>query len=154
MILEAAEALERWNDVLARHPGPRPQGPFDDNSVIHGPLNPIAPPAHLEMTEGRVQGTVVLGKQYQGGPGWSHGGVIAELFDDILGTVQLTTGQGGPTGTLTVKYRRPTPINKELHFEARVDRVDGRKIDVSGMLSDDEGVCAEATAICIGRRAD
>ena len=41
------------------------------------------------------------------------------------------------------------PIEKELQFDAGVDRVDGRKIFVSGRLLDGETVLAEADALFV-----
>lgn len=53
------------------------------------------------------------------------------------------------TGTLTVKYRKPTPLYRELHFRCRVDRVEGRKIFTTGTLHEGDTLCAEAEAVFI-----
>ncbi len=53
------------------------------------------------------------------------------------------------TGTLTIRYRRPTPLHVELRFEGRVDRVEGRKIFTRAELYAEEGLTAEAEGIFI-----
>ena len=53
------------------------------------------------------------------------------------------------TGTLTVRYRRPTPLNTELEWDAGVDRREGRKLFVSGTCTANGHVTAEAEGIFI-----
>ena len=53
------------------------------------------------------------------------------------------------TGTLVVRYRKPTPLYREVRFTGRVDSVDGRKIFTSATLHDGETLCAEAEAIFV-----
>ena len=52
------------------------------------------------------------------------------------------------TGTLTVRYRRPTPLG-DLHGEAHIDRVEGVKTFVVGHLADAGGVTVEAEGVFI-----
>ena len=44
-----------------------------------------------------------------------HGGYVAAAFDEVLGLAQDLGGQSGMTGTLTIKYRRPTPLHADPH---------------------------------------
>ncbi len=48
------------------------------------------------------------------------------------------------TGTLTLRYRRPTPPLGDLHAEAKIDRVEGRKAFVVGHIAGPDGICVEA----------
>jgi acyl-CoA thioesterase FadM len=50
---------------------------------------------------------------------------------------------------LTVRYRRPTPLDRDLRFEGRLDRVEGRKIFTSGSCFDGETLTAEAEGLFI-----
>jgi acyl-CoA thioesterase FadM len=66
----------------------------------------------------------------------------------------MTSGviTGGPrqrTAYLHVNYRQIVPINQELQVDARVDRLDGRKIFVSGRLSDGDTVLTDAEALFV-----
>ena len=50
---------------------------------------------------------------YEGPPTCVHGGVIAETFDEMLGAANMVAGNPGMTGTLTVRYRKPTPLRTD-----------------------------------------
>ncbi len=120
-----------------------------DRSPLIGLGNPVAPPLSFRIEGESVIGTGSFGLQYEGPPGSVHGGFVAAAFDEVLGMAQSLTGKPGMTGTLTVKYRKPTPLHQELRFVARVDRVEGRKIFASSELFDGETLCAESEGIFI-----
>ena len=157
----AAAQLERWNARLARSPHDRPMWSFAeastsgdpralyDTSPLSGPANPLAPPMELRLEGVEVIATATFGIAYEGPPGHVHGGFVAAAFDEVLGMVQSTAGNPGMTGTLSVRYRRPTPLHRELVFRGRVDRVEGRKIFTTATLHAGEALCAEAEAIFI-----
>ena len=158
---EAAERAERFAEQLES--GPRHRAlwgfaessnagdvrAFFDNSPVFGLANPIAPPLTMVMDGTRATATATFGVAYEGPPGHVHGGWVAAAFDEVLGMVQSASGNPGMTGTLTVKYRRPTPLYREVRFEGQLDRVEGRKIFTSGTLWADETLCAEAEGIFI-----
>ena len=54
-----------------------------------------------------------------------HGGVIAELFDEVLGAANIVADHGAMTGTLTVRYRKPTPLLADLDARGPPGRRDG-----------------------------
>jgi acyl-coenzyme A thioesterase PaaI-like protein len=162
----AANALEQYAERLAKYPVSRSYEGFAeaanagdthvffDHSPIIGLANPMAPPIKLAVVGDRVEGRAVFGVAYEGPPGYVHGGFIAASFDEVLGMAQSLTGYPGMTGTLTVKYRKPTPLLKELVFNARVDRVDGRKIFTVGTVSCDGVLTAEAEGLFIAVGAE
>ena len=86
---------------------------------------------------------------YEGPPGCVHGGYIAAAFDELLGFANSLSGTPGMTGTLTIRYRRPTPLHTELRFEGRYERSEGRKIFTTGQLFSGETLCAEADGLFI-----
>lgn len=120
-----------------------------DRSPIVGLGNPVAPPLVFTVEEDRVVGRGSFGLQYEGPPNSVHGGFVAAALDELLGMAQSLSGKGGMTGTLTVRYRRPTPLHVDLAMEAQVDRVEGRKIFVSGEIRAGETLCAEAEGIFV-----
>ena len=122
---------------------------FFDHSPIIGKANPLAPPLAIEIREGAVHATVAFGSAYEGPPGSVHGGFIAAAFDEVLGMAQSLGGAPGMTGTLTIRYRRPTPLRTELRFEGTLDRTEGRKLFTSGRLFSPDGLCAEAEGLFI-----
>jgi acyl-coenzyme A thioesterase PaaI-like protein len=61
-----------------------------------------------------------------------HGSIIASVYDQLLAFAAIAAHCAGPTATLTVHFRRMTPLHTPLRFVAWVDRVDGRKAFVRG----------------------
>jgi acyl-coenzyme A thioesterase PaaI-like protein len=131
---------------------------FFDHSPLQGAANPLAPPLQLEVVDGEVHGRARFGSAYEGPPSSVHGGYVAAAFDEVLGLAQSLGGSPGMTGTLTIRYRKPTPLHTDLRFVARLDRQDGRKIYCSGEIYAGELLCAEAEGIFIsvdiGRMAE
>ena len=170
----AAERLEEYGEHLASHPRRQrylgfsetavadaqaedaetaSAGSHFDMSPLIGRSNPLAPPITVEADdEGRVIARVVFGSAYEGPPGCVHGGYVAAAFDEVLGYAETFTGAPGMTGTLNVVYRTPTPLHTDLVFHAAVDRVEGRKIFVTGTLHAGDRLCAEATGIFISMK--
>lgn len=132
----------------AANAGGDPHASFEHSPFI-GRANPLAPPIYLQDIDGVVHGRAIFGSAYEGPPGCVHGGYIAGAFDELLGATQSLSGQPGMTGTLTVKYRSPTPLHTELHFVGELVRVEGRKIFTTGRLSAGDRLCAEAEGIFI-----
>ena len=57
--------------------------------------------------------------------------------------ISLEQGHNVVTGTLTVIYRNPTPLNTPLTLRAWHDRTDGKKIYAKGTLHNGEVLCAK-----------
>ena len=169
----AAERLEEYSERLANQPKRqryvgfaeaamaddaaeddegRAGGHFDFSPLI-GRSNPLSPPIEMSAEEdGTAYGRVTFGSAYEGPPGCVHGGYVAAAFDEVLGYAETFTDHPGMTGTLNVIYRTPTPLHQEVVFKCKADRVEGRKIFVSGTLYAGDVLCAEASAIFVGMR--
>ena len=119
---------------------------------VTGPENAIAPPLPLRgLPDGSIVGTTTLGLPYQGPPGCVHGGVSALLLDHTLGVANAWAGVSGMTGTLTLRYHRPTPLFVELTVRARQVSVDGRKIRTTGEILAGDEVCVSADGLFIDK---
>ena len=103
-------------------------------SPIGGKSNPISPPFKTWIEGDVAHGRTTLGWQYEGPPNTVHGGFVCALFDQFLGVAQYMTGNYGFTGTLSVRFKRPTPLCTELQLIGRVKEVSGRKISVVGEI--------------------
>jgi hypothetical protein len=75
--------------------------------------------------------------------------VIAETFDELLGAANLAAGNPGMTGTLTVRYRKPTPLRTDLRLEARCQRREGREIFSWAGIYHGDTLTAEADGLFI-----
>lgn len=119
---------------------------------VTGPENAIAPPLPLRgLPDGSIVGTATLGLPYQGPPGCVHGGVSALLLDHTLGVANAWAGVSGMTGTLTLRYHRPTPLFVELTVRARQVSVEGRKIRTTGEILAGDEVCVSADGLFIDK---
>jgi acyl-coenzyme A thioesterase PaaI-like protein len=134
--------------VPAFFEGMEPEDFFPFSPMI-GRYNALAPPLRIDIVDGAVHGTANLDAAYEGPPGCVHGGVIAALFDELLGVANISSGVGAMTGTLTITYRSPTPLKTDLTFFAQVQHVEGRKVRTTGTIHAGERLCAEADGIFI-----
>lgn len=140
----------------------KPVGPSRnrDLSTFSGRLNAIAPPMRVSrgaLDDGRpaLIGRVRLDRLREGPPRSVHGGVIAGLFDELLGGGQrLEGGPPGMTARLTVRYRRPTPLDAELELRAWIHDERVRRVIVRAdcrvvaeTTSDSRPITAEAEAV-------
>jgi acyl-coenzyme A thioesterase PaaI-like protein len=126
--------------------GPAEIMPFDP---VIGAWSPMAPPLVVAIEDGRATATVTFGPPYGGPPGCVHGGVIAACFDQVLNVANLVAGVAGPTASLEVRYRKPTPLGRPLRFEAGTPVVDGRQVRTTGVLCVGETILAEATGVFV-----
>jgi acyl-coenzyme A thioesterase PaaI-like protein len=119
------------------------------NAVV-GARNAIAPPLELVRDpDGLMHADVVLGAAYEGPPGLVHGGVSALLLDHLMGeTASAGHTRVTFTGTLTLRYRRATPLGP-LRLEGRIDREEGRKVYVVAHIADADGPTVEAEGVFI-----
>jgi acyl-coenzyme A thioesterase PaaI-like protein len=128
---------------------PHPNGALTERSGVSGRSNPLAPPLRIRVDGDRTLGAAVYGDAYEGPPGCLHGGFVAAAFDDLLGCAQMASGTAGFTGTLTIRMRKPTPLNTRIDYEAGVTRVSGRRIVCWGRSTADGVLLAEAEGIFI-----
>ncbi|MBK7947832.1 MAG: PaaI family thioesterase [Deltaproteobacteria bacterium] len=119
-------------------------------SPVMGRLNPASIGLEIrQQGSDKVVADLVLGEVCEGAGGLVHGGVIAAIYDEILASSNMLTKSGGPTGTLTVRYRKPTPLYTPLRFEAWVERVEERKVLTRGHCLVGETVVSEAEAVFV-----
>ena len=106
---EAAKALLKAGArrvhlaVLAKSDPPRAFVPRHGLADAFGGERPCAENtwyARLDIAGG-CWSEFTLGPVYEGPPGHVHGGLVAAMFDELLGFAQLS---GGFTGTLTIRY--------------------------------------------------
>jgi hypothetical protein len=158
---EVASEVERLTALLAVHARDSRfeqahavggEGTFVNHPMI-GAANPCAPRIAMRLEDDRLQGEVTFGTPQEGPPGCAYGGYLAAGFDAILLMTAGIQGLAGPTKSLSVRYRQPTPLHTPLRYVGDVETVEGRDVRVAGLLIDDQGsVYAEGAAV-VARRA-
>ena len=116
-----------------------------------GSTHPLAPPIELRVEGDRVLGVVTFDVRFEGNIGWVHGGFVAAGFDIVAVQASRLSGRAGPTGTLSVRYLKPTPTEVEMLYEGWFERSEGRRLYVGGRLAPLSGgpPTAEAEGIVV-----
>lgn len=142
------DGLARWEVV--RHEGEE-LSCFAD-CMVAGPANPLSSGAvtHREGDEAVLR--VSLADGFGGLPGRSHGGILASLFDEVLGFALFMEGVPGYTAWLRVDYRAPVRVGVPLEIRARVTERDGRKYLIEAALTSPDGPGPTASALYISPR--
>jgi len=152
-VTAVAEQLERASAALDpfRITGLEP--PSWDDLARTAPTRFLGPElTSVTISDSELRGEVTFGIRYFGGNSAVHGGAIPLLFDEVLGRL-ANAGRGMVrTASLTVDFRRVTPVARPLSVVATVDRVDGRKRFLRGALYDGDAVTAEASALFVELR--
>jgi acyl-coenzyme A thioesterase PaaI-like protein len=131
-----------------------------DLATIHtyspalGDANPFAPQVELEVTADKVvQGTVTFAEIHNGPP-WDtcHGGIVALVYDDIVGLAAMVGAGGGMTARLTINYRKPTPLFEPITFKAWLEEHEDRKFLARGEMRLGDVLLSEADGLFIRPR--
>lgn len=102
----------------------------------------------LELEGGELLGIFQPQNEHQGYPGRLHGGIASTVLDETIGrAINLTEKDAwGVTVELTVRFRKPVPLDEELRVIARITRDSSRLFEGSGeIVLADGSVAAEAT---------
>jgi hypothetical protein len=114
-----------------------------DHSRDIGAYNPCFPAYEMRVDGDRASGAVTFPLAYEGPPGIVHGGFLAVFFDSVIQHHNCDAGVAGKTTSLTVTYRRPTPLLTKLQFELERS-VAERRISSTGRLMAGELLLCEA----------
>jgi acyl-coenzyme A thioesterase PaaI-like protein len=155
--VEAGAGRSRSIETMKRHMFEPPAegapiGTFPD-CVVSGEANPMGLDVQFFRDGDEAVSHVVLGPAFEGAPNRAHGGVVAAIFDDLMGFVLTIYESPAYTAELTVRYRRPTPVGEEIEFRSRLKSRTGRRLHIEAEatdVSDPTGPrIAEATGLFI-----
>ena len=116
-----------------------PQGRFEntfDDRPVSGRSSPWGLDLELHRYGDEIEARVTLRSAHEGAPNRAHGGVVSALFDDVFGYVLGVIHQAAFTGDLYVRYHAPAPLFRQLACRVRLDRREGRKLFLTGELTD------------------
>jgi len=117
------------------------------NCLGCGDENPGSMGLRLHSDGERVIGTVTLDGRHEGAPGFAHGGAVATVLDDALGSVLTLLRLPAVTARLEVNYRRPAFLGRRFDVEAWVESRDGRKLHLAGELREGGEAVADALGL-------
>jgi acyl-coenzyme A thioesterase PaaI-like protein len=115
-----------WEPVV---PFPSPEGTF----LHEGDRVRIA--YFRKPGEPQLYAKAWFGTKTMGPPGHVHGGAMAAALDEAMGAVCWMNDHKTVAATISVKFLAMLPIESETILEARIERVEGRKIFTSASLT-------------------
>jgi acyl-coenzyme A thioesterase PaaI-like protein len=115
-----------------------PMSHFDE-CVVSGTANPMGIAIKVRREGDEAVADFNLGAAFEGAPRRAHGGIVAAIFDDVMGYVLVLHRVPAFTGRLTVNYRAPVPVAVDMTVRARLEHRSGRKLFMTSemRLSDD-----------------
>ena len=87
----------------------------------------------------RIRGAFKLGAEYQGGPGFIHGGIIATVLDEAMGKLCRFRSVRAVTAELIVEYLKPVSVDAPLLIEAYEVEKTGRNLHFVGEIRNQAG---------------
>jgi acyl-coenzyme A thioesterase PaaI-like protein len=155
-VARAARDIAAAARLLAGRSAGAPPGPGGSRYDLPGRGHPLLPVIQTqERSDRRWRADVSFRRFHVGGTRAVHGGMVSMLFDEILG---LLASAGRPplrTAYLKVDFRGVTPYDTPLTVEARLDRLEGRKVFGSASLAGPDGIAiAEAEALFVIQRPE
>jgi acyl-coenzyme A thioesterase PaaI-like protein len=122
--------------------------PMDDRAIA-GQANPTAVDFEARRDGDEVVADACFGAAFEGAPGRVHGGMVAAVFDDLVGFILGMVGQPGFTGRLTVHYHAPVPTERPVEFRARLHERAERKLIVNADVRLGDKVLATCEAVMV-----
>ncbi|HEV8441403.1 MAG TPA: PaaI family thioesterase [Methylomirabilota bacterium] len=102
-----------------------------------GPHHEIGLRVRCFRSDGEVLSPIIIPLRFEGPPGAAHGGIVAAYLDEVLAAAALNHGgRTHITGELTVRYVKPTPVERPLLGHGRAIRDAGRFLELEGALED------------------
>lgn len=96
-----------------------------------------------------------FGSKTMGPPGHVHGGAMAAALDEAMGAAAWMNDHKCVAATITINFVAMLPIATETIVEARIERIEGRKIFLAAKLKDPSGrIVAEGSGLFIVLRAE
>ena len=117
--------------------------------MVCGTENHAGLRAHFwELDSGELLGAFRPLREHQGYPGRLHGGIASTLLDETMGRAASIGDPHawGVTVELTVRFRKPVPLDGDVRAIGRITRDSSRLFEASGeILLEDGSVAVEAT---------
>lgn len=86
-----------------------------------------------------ARGVTRLAGHFSGWKNAAHGGIVSALLDETLVYACASTGVYVATATLSVKFRRPVPLETEIHLYGEVLKNGTKFLRAASRISDPDG---------------
>jgi acyl-coenzyme A thioesterase PaaI-like protein len=137
--------------VAVPEPGWEPAEPFPSPEGTF-----LAESDHVRLAFFRKPGEPTLfakawfGTKTMGPPGHVHGGAMAATLDEAMGAACWMNGHKAVAATITITFLSMLPIGTETTVEARIERIEGRKMHMRSNMTDPSGrIVSEGSGLSI-----
>lgn len=112
-----------------------------------GDSNPIGLKLKFRQDGNGVKADFIPSEQYQGWPGYLHGGIVGCLLDEVMSNAAASQGVRCVTARYEIRLKRLIPITEPLIITASVTRKTRKVIEcVSAIRLKDSTIVAEGNA--------
>lgn len=134
-----SDGRPRWATALEADPRlePLPKPPNVPDHWVHAGAGSggLVADYFVDREARALVGIARFGSRTSGHPNVVHGGAIATLIDDALGTAAWLAGHFVVSLNVGVDFHRFVPVGAWVRIDARVTGVDGRKVRASCAVS-------------------
>ena len=113
-----------------------------DHAFDIGAYNPAFPEYTFDhLGDDAASGRVTFPLVFEGPPGLVNGGFLAVFFDCVTQHQSCAVEKTGKTRSLTVTFRRPTPVLTELCFDIARSEEENKVTSTARLTLGDEVLC-------------
>ncbi|MCV7075906.1 hypothetical protein [Mycobacterium szulgai] len=149
MLAQFGEWERELAAVAPPDPAPRIGARDDDPRRVYlnhatdiGVYNPCFPEYRFDRHDAEnATGRVTFPVVYEGPPGLVHGGFLGVFFDCVIQHHSCLAGLSGKTRTLSLTFRRPTPLLTELQFDVARSQTEQGVASTAQLLLNGEVLC-------------
>lgn len=110
------------------------QIPYHGWCFVCGTDNPHSIGLTWFLENGVLTSEFTLNEAQQGPPNHAHGGASAAILDEAMGLVVWAAGHKVAAVNLNINYHKPLPLNQKIIVEARIAKIEERKIISEGEI--------------------
>jgi len=89
--------------------------------------------------DGVAETSLTIPAYFTGWENLTHGGLISMLLDETMAHACISSKLIGVTAELTVRFKKPLPVDTEVFIKGKITDVKGRIALTSGEISDASG---------------
>jgi acyl-coenzyme A thioesterase PaaI-like protein len=107
-------------------------------------------PTGIRLPTPRAEGatsyeaTFSFDEQHQAAPGLVHGGLVGAALDEACGLLATWYRFPSVTARFAIRFLKPVHINRPLAISAELRSERGRRLEISGELTDADELLADA----------
>jgi uncharacterized protein (TIGR00369 family) len=78
-------------------------------------------------------------RRHEGFADTAHGGIVVALLDEVIAWSCRLRGYNAVTAEITVRYKKPMPINQPVEVTGRIAREHGRLVIGESRITNEQG---------------